>query len=58
MFTARMFASTTMSEVVFQVVDFDGKSIFATRNARTALIVAARCNTGDMRVFSSDYSGS
>ena len=55
MFTAQMFASTTVSGVVYRVVDFDGRSIFATRNPVVAVTVAARCNTGDMRVFSTDF---
>ncbi len=56
MFVAVMFASTTMSEVVFQVVDvFTGRSVLTTRRPAVAVTVAARCNTGDMRVFASDF---
>jgi hypothetical protein len=55
-FVARMDASTTVSEVRFVVVDvFTGKSVLVTRRPGVAVTVAARCNTGDMRVFASDF---
>ena len=58
MFIARRHFDTRMSEVVFQVVDiFAGRSIFDTRRPEVAVTVAARCNSGDMRVFASDFGG-
>jgi hypothetical protein len=56
MFVAVMFASTTTGELVFKVVDgFTGRVVLTTRRPGVAVTVAARCNTGVMRVFSSDF---
>lgn len=57
MFTARSFFATVTSGTVFQVADFSGTVIFTTRHADVAVRVAARCNSGDCRVFSTDFSG-
>jgi hypothetical protein len=57
MFIARRHFDTRMSGVTYQVVDiFTGRSIFATRRPEVALRIAARCNSGDPRVFASDFS--
>lgn len=57
MYVATGFTSTAMSGTVYHVTDiFTRRVIFTTRRPDVAVTVAARCNTGDTRVFSTDFT--
>ncbi len=58
MTTVRRHFDTRMSGVVFQVFDvLTGKVLVVTRDPGKGLAIAARCNSGDPRLFASDFAG-
>jgi hypothetical protein len=58
MTSVRRHFDTRMAGVTFEVFDvLTGKVLVVTRDPGKGLVIAARCNSGDSRVFASDFAG-
>jgi hypothetical protein len=57
MITVRRHCDSRMSGTVYEVFDVvSGKVLLVTRDPAKGLRIAARCNSGDFRLFPSDFT--